>query len=149
MRAKQVVELSIRDFTQSEHLDSRHSFQTVWASVYPLISSTCSVRTEHEILDKYYWYCSNELFITLDSRCLLLSPFLTKYERIFHWRSMLNKLLDASWFSGKWFSIDAWNWSPQCGFECKIVWNMIILSLYGYLVFITWQCCLEGKGAQH
>lgn len=46
MGAKQVVELSIRDFTQSEHLDSRHSIQNVWASVYPLISSTCSVRTD-------------------------------------------------------------------------------------------------------
>lgn len=55
----------------SHRLSISTQFKTVWASVYPLISSTCSVRTEHEIWDKYYWYCSNELFITLDSRCLL------------------------------------------------------------------------------
>ena len=37
-------------------------FQTVWASVRPLISSTSCFCTEHEIFEKYSWCYSNDIF---------------------------------------------------------------------------------------
>lgn len=65
MKAKQVAELCIRDFTQPEQLDCSPATQTVHASMF---SQIC---TEPEALEQPVYYCFNELLYYFGKQMVL------------------------------------------------------------------------------